>query len=362
MSFLTIAVDYEGIQMSANHEPATGKGFIYILSNNSMPGLLKVGLTENSIRQRIRELSSNTGVPTEFKLEKAFEIDANALFRVEQAIHRELKIAGFHHQKEFFKVSLVQCTYLAEEVIFQVTGVRSPDIVGLAEERLRAKEVRRQWETKELARRESLLREANFKIAQSRENWIVTRKALQSKNEEPWYTSIGNLIFMLIGISALGLVLFEAVGFVIGASLVGITGFWLYQSHKGEVEQKERVLRAEAAKQYPFKSLDDFAKSEYIEERADKERNLGMDNERGVQSRIRAYREEKLSGSNNESAGKCGRSWRLYRNKKLLLHVESNTSFSEGAFWRERNTAVKGYWTNNSRYPFAWDDDIEELW
>jgi len=162
--------------MSADQEPATGKGFIYILSNESMPGLLKVGLTENSVRQRIRELSSNTGVPTEFKLEKAFEIEASTLFRVEQTIHRELTEAGFHHQKEFFKVSLVQCTYFAEEVILQITGVSSPDIVGLAAERLRAKEARRQWETEELARRESLLREANLEIAQNRENWVVTQK------------------------------------------------------------------------------------------------------------------------------------------------------------------------------------------
>ena len=51
--------------MSFEKQPEPNQGFIYILSNVSMPGVYKVGLTTNSVRQRAQELAS-TGVPTEF--------------------------------------------------------------------------------------------------------------------------------------------------------------------------------------------------------------------------------------------------------------------------------------------------------
>jgi hypothetical protein len=38
------------------------RGYLYILSNNAMPNLFKIGFTTRTITERIRELSS-TGVP-----------------------------------------------------------------------------------------------------------------------------------------------------------------------------------------------------------------------------------------------------------------------------------------------------------
>jgi len=43
-------------------------GFIYILINNSMDGLVKIGKTKRDPTERINELSSATGVPTPFIL------------------------------------------------------------------------------------------------------------------------------------------------------------------------------------------------------------------------------------------------------------------------------------------------------
>ena len=45
------------------------KGWIYVLSNPSMPGLLKIGYTEREVEERIKELDSETGVPSPFILE-----------------------------------------------------------------------------------------------------------------------------------------------------------------------------------------------------------------------------------------------------------------------------------------------------
>ena len=78
-------------------------GQVYILSNPSMPGLLKVGFTTGTALKRASELSSVTSVPTGFKVEWVLPIlgDPHA---VEKSAHAHL--AKYRHGKEFFKVSL----------------------------------------------------------------------------------------------------------------------------------------------------------------------------------------------------------------------------------------------------------------
>jgi hypothetical protein len=78
-------------------------GYLYILSNAHMPGLLKIGITTRSIAERVAELTSATGVPSRFAVEAYFESnDPNAH---ETAIHERL---GEHRlpSREFFKVDL----------------------------------------------------------------------------------------------------------------------------------------------------------------------------------------------------------------------------------------------------------------
>lgn len=76
--------------------------WVYIMSNASMPGLLKIGMTTTSPQQRNRELGSATGVPTPFKLEYALEV-SNAQ-RVETALHRELAVYRVNRRREFFEM------------------------------------------------------------------------------------------------------------------------------------------------------------------------------------------------------------------------------------------------------------------
>lgn len=76
-------------------------GQVYILSNPSMPGLLKVGFTAGTALKRASELSSVTGVPTEFKVEWILPVLGNPR-AVERSVHAHL--AEHRHGKEFFKV------------------------------------------------------------------------------------------------------------------------------------------------------------------------------------------------------------------------------------------------------------------
>jgi hypothetical protein len=41
---------------------------VYVLTNEAMPGLVKIGLTTDSLESRILQLSSATGVPLPFKM------------------------------------------------------------------------------------------------------------------------------------------------------------------------------------------------------------------------------------------------------------------------------------------------------
>lgn len=98
------AVFENTLQISAPADIAEQiKGSVYILSNPSMPGLLKIGFTTGSATKRAGALSGVTGVPTEFRVEWDLPVlgDPHA---VEQRTHAIL--ASSRHGKEFFRTTL----------------------------------------------------------------------------------------------------------------------------------------------------------------------------------------------------------------------------------------------------------------
>jgi RNase P subunit RPR2 len=92
----------------------TYEGCIYVLSNPSMPGLLKIGMTEQDAFQRASELSSVTGVPEPYVVEAYF--NCGELGRHEAAVHRLLS-AKRKPKREFFSISLDDAIHVIEGVI-----------------------------------------------------------------------------------------------------------------------------------------------------------------------------------------------------------------------------------------------------
>ena len=88
--------------------PTDGKGsdIVYVLSNQSFPGYLKIGYTRKEIGIRIDNLSKATGVPTPFKLEYMFKC-YNGL-QLEADIHKHLRDFRVSSYKEFFDITLTQ--------------------------------------------------------------------------------------------------------------------------------------------------------------------------------------------------------------------------------------------------------------
>ena len=107
-------------------------GFVYLLSNPSMPNIVKIGSTERTLKERVAELSSTTGVPTPFVIEHYLMVENP--FDFEMAIHEELSEFRVNNNREFFNISIdkaiekFQKTQM-EFMIGEVTGWEE-DIIG----------------------------------------------------------------------------------------------------------------------------------------------------------------------------------------------------------------------------------------
>ena len=93
-------------------------GYIYVLTNRAMPGVVKIGRTERDPSDRARELRT-TGVPSPFELVHSSLVDDCE--SVEKHIHRLLAERGvrFLPDREFFEVSSTDAIELIELVARQ---------------------------------------------------------------------------------------------------------------------------------------------------------------------------------------------------------------------------------------------------
>ena len=92
------------------------EGYVYVLSNASMPGLVKIGFTErDDIDQRVKELSSGSGVPKPFILEASFA--STSPRDDEQRIHKEMVEYRLSSQREFFQVSLQESVQIISDLL-----------------------------------------------------------------------------------------------------------------------------------------------------------------------------------------------------------------------------------------------------
>jgi len=101
------------LPLEANSE-ASKHGYVYILSNPSMPSLLKIGFTRNSIDYRMTQLTLATGVPAPFVLEACFP--SHTPEKHERQIHEQLKKWRTNDEREFFKVGLDEAVTIAVAV------------------------------------------------------------------------------------------------------------------------------------------------------------------------------------------------------------------------------------------------------
>jgi hypothetical protein len=76
-------------------------GFVYILANESMPGIYKIGLTDRSPALRALELSKSTSAPTSFDVVCYGEYDDAK--DVERDMHDHFGARRVSDNREFFR-------------------------------------------------------------------------------------------------------------------------------------------------------------------------------------------------------------------------------------------------------------------
>ena len=75
---------------------------VYVLINEAMPGLIKIGLTGDSVEARLTALSSPTGVPLAFECYFAAEVKDGA--RIEKTLHLLFAEHRINPRREFFRL------------------------------------------------------------------------------------------------------------------------------------------------------------------------------------------------------------------------------------------------------------------
>jgi len=93
-------------------------GYVYLLINPSMPGLIKIGCTQRDSRARALELYK-TGVPTPFEV--AFEVFSEDHKTLEDEIHTQLSAFRINGDREFFRYPLKDVINL----LVQLNGLSS---------------------------------------------------------------------------------------------------------------------------------------------------------------------------------------------------------------------------------------------
>lgn len=77
--------------------------YVYILINDAMPGLIKIGRTSTSVKQRMSELNHPAGIPLPFTCYYAARVEDSAL--VERRLHEAFGDHRIREKREFFRLS-----------------------------------------------------------------------------------------------------------------------------------------------------------------------------------------------------------------------------------------------------------------
>lgn len=97
-----------------NKENKKCKGFVYILDNPSLEGMVKIGATTKKPSKRCLELSSSTSIPTPFNI--VYSQPSMNPFKVESIVHTILDEYRINKNREFFNVDIDKTINLIKDI------------------------------------------------------------------------------------------------------------------------------------------------------------------------------------------------------------------------------------------------------
>lgn len=89
-------------------------GIVYLLTNPVMPGLVKIGMTEQeNVDKRMKELYT-TGVPVPFECQYACRVKKGDCAKIEKALHTAFSPQRVNANREFFRIQVEQAKAILE--------------------------------------------------------------------------------------------------------------------------------------------------------------------------------------------------------------------------------------------------------
>ncbi len=97
-------------------------GYIYCLTNSTIPGLVKIGKTSRQPELRAAEISGSTGVPKPFKIEWSRKV--RNMDKAEADLHAVLSEKRLSKRREFFRCTPKQA-FNATKSLQSFTGAKN---------------------------------------------------------------------------------------------------------------------------------------------------------------------------------------------------------------------------------------------
>jgi hypothetical protein len=169
--------------------------YVYIITNDAMPGCVKIGYTSREPHKRIRELYT-TSMPARFKAARIFEFSTDSEgMQVEKFLHSFYKKSRLNGSREFFSSDILKS-------IDQTIKVRFPAHIDALKRDAEAKRIKEEKERlenekrKERWRRHMYLQDVfrdkdpfkapSFNNLSAMEKNNFARLYLEQVREEPW--------------------------------------------------------------------------------------------------------------------------------------------------------------------------------
>lgn len=149
-------------------------GFVYVLRNDCMPGIFKIGYTDRAPMQRCEELSGSTSIPCAFEMVCYGEIDGAQ--SLESALHVAWDANRLRRGREFFRLGLGDLHRLVTQITDAAENFTCCD--GLHREECSAKDIPYSSQC------------ARYFVSQHHDigngNWEEQWSAEAERNEAPW--------------------------------------------------------------------------------------------------------------------------------------------------------------------------------
>ena len=102
------------------YTPDTSKQYVYVLTNPTIPGMVKIGYTKNAPSKRVKQINASTGVAQDFEVAWAFGC-YNGI-ELEQEVHRYCESFRVNNKREFFRMTVDEAKAVIERLGERYTG------------------------------------------------------------------------------------------------------------------------------------------------------------------------------------------------------------------------------------------------